>query len=236
MPSRKKLLLRSIYLLATVQFAWCYFWLTRPYVSTRLYELGRERMPFQGRMLMMLPMRIAHASLLLRMLSRPFAGSHFWFPRAVQPEVLVQALINVISLIAAGWFTTRIYRASSSRQLLAPLIYPLMLVACAATYVLHTVQNFRFIYDFPSLAFFAAAMYLVYFRRPFRYFAALFVIATINRETTLLLLALYMIDFAVDDEKYRWKSALRAPVLFRVIPLADLLGRMADLHPPSLRT
>ena len=46
MPSGKKLLLLSVYFLATVQFAWCYFWLTRPYVSTRLYELGRERMPF----------------------------------------------------------------------------------------------------------------------------------------------------------------------------------------------
>lgn len=220
MLSRKKLLLLCVYFLATVQFAWCYFWLTRPYVNTRLYELGCERMPFQGRVLMMFPMRLAHASFVLHLLARPFARSHFWFPRLVQPEVLMQAAINVASLIAAGWFTTKIYRASSPRQLLAPLVYPLLLVACAGTYVLHTVQNFRFIYDLPSLAFFAAAMYLIYFRKPFSSFAALFVIATINRETTLLLLALYMIDQGVEGGRLEWRHALQPVTWLRLIPLA----------------
>ena len=220
MPSRKTLLLRCVYFLATVQFAWCYFWLTRPYVSTHLYELGRERMPFQGRMLMMLPMRLAHSSFVLHLLARPFARSHFWFPRPVQPEVLVQAAINVISLLAAGWFTMKIYRASSPRQLLAPFVYPLLLAACAGTYVLHTVQNFRFIYDLPSLAFFAAAMYLIYFRKPWVYFAALFVLATLNRETTLLLLPLYLMDQAVQDGEFRWSRAIEPGAVLRVVPLA----------------
>jgi hypothetical protein len=220
MPSRKKLLLLCVYFLATVQFAWSYFWLTRPYVSTRLYELGRARMPFQGRMLMMFPMRLAHASFLLHLLAMPFARSHFWFPRTVQPEVLMQAAINVVSLLVAGWFTTKIYRASSPRQLLAQFVYPLLLVACAGTYVLHTVQNFRFIYDLPSLAFFAAAMYLIYFRKPWIYFATLFVVATINRETTLLLLPLYLIDQAVEDGELCWHSVTEPGTLLRVAPLA----------------
>ena len=213
-------MLSGVYLLATVQFAWCYFWLTRPYVNTRLYELGRERMPFQGRMLMMLPMRLAHASSALQLLARPFALWHFWFPRLVQPEVLMQALINVVSLLAAGWFTTRIYRASSPRQLLGPFVYPLLLAACAGTYVLHTVQNFRFIYDLPSLAFFAAAMYLIYFRKPWIYFVALFIVATVNRETTLLLLPLYLVDKAVEDRELCWRRVIEPPSLLRVLPLA----------------
>jgi hypothetical protein len=41
--------LAVVYVLATIQFVWCYLWLTRPYVNTALYEAGRERMPFQGR-------------------------------------------------------------------------------------------------------------------------------------------------------------------------------------------
>jgi hypothetical protein len=224
MSSRKKIILLLVYFLATVQFAWCYFWLTRPYVNTYLYESGRERMPFQGRVLMMLPMRLAHASFVLRLFAGLFARSQFWFPRVVHPEVLVQAGINVACLLVAGFFTTRIYEASSQRRLLTPMVYPLMLVACAATYVLHTVQNFRFIYDLPSLAFFSAAMYLIYFRKPWGYFAALFVLATMNRETTLLLLPLYMIDAAVWGGRLRWPRMFRAPTLMVVIPLALFWG------------
>ena len=137
--------LRSVvYVLATIQFVWCYLSADRPYVSTVLYEQGRERMPFQGRMLLTLPLRWAHDSSLLEWLAVPFGRSRFWFPRPVAPEVLVQALIDVGCLLLAGWLTTKIYQASSRRQLLTPFIYPLMLVVCGATYVMHTGQNFRF--------------------------------------------------------------------------------------------
>ena len=215
----RQLLLVAIYVLATIQFAWCYLWLTRPYVNTSAYELGIERMPFQGRCLMMLPMRLAHHSAALRWLTHPFTWSHFWFPRPVQPEVLVQALINVLCLLVAGYFTTRIYEASSQKRLLTVAIYPLMLMACAATFVMHTVQNFRFIYDLPSLAFFSAAMYLIYFRKHQAWFVALFLLATLNRETTLLLLPLYMIDGAMVRGKLRWADTLKPRTLMLVIPL-----------------
>ena len=114
----KRWLLPAFYALATIQVAWCYLWLTRPYVNTYLYERGHERMPFQGRCLMMLPMRFAHSSTALRMAGKLFAISHFWFPRPVVPEVLVQAAINVGCLALTGVLTTRIYQASSRRQLL----------------------------------------------------------------------------------------------------------------------
>ncbi len=213
-------MLYTVYLLATIQFAWCYLWLTRPYVNTALYEQGLERMPFQGRCLMMLPMRWAHASPTLHLMVQPFAMSHFWFPRPVQPEVLVQAAINVLCLILTGWFTTKIYQASSRRHLLTPMVYPLLLVVCGATYVMHTVQNFRFIYDLPSLAFFSAAMYLIYFRRHWGLFVALFLVATVNRETTLLLLPLFLINEAVTSGPHRWSAALRPRTLALVLPLA----------------
>jgi hypothetical protein len=211
--------LAAVYLLATVQFAWCYLWLTRAYVNTARYEQGTERMPFQGRMLMMLPLRLAGHSRVLARLAQPFGWSHFWFPRPVAPEVLVQAAIDVGCLLIAGWVTTKIYVASSSRQLLTPLVYPLMLVVCGATYIMHTVQNFRFVYDLPSLAFFAVAMYLMYFQRSWVWFAALFCVATINRETTLLLLPLHAINNAVEDGRFAWRRVLRPRSVALVLPL-----------------
>lgn len=220
MLQNNRLLVKVVYVLATIQFAWCYFWLTRPYVNTALYEQGLERMPFQGRMLMMLPMRWAHGSHTLQFLTHPFAMSHFWFPRPVQPEVLVQAFVNVICLLLTGWFTTRIYERSSHRNLLTPMVYPLLLVVCGATYVMHTVQNFRFIYDLPSLAFFSAAMYLMYFRRHWSLFVVLFLVATVNRETTLLLLPLYMINEAARSSHLRWRRAFEPRTLAVVLPLA----------------
>lgn len=221
MPPRKRILLIAVYVLATVQFVWCYLWLTRPYVNTFLYEQGMERMPFQGRSLMMLPMRWAHTNGLLSGIAGPFATlSHFWFPKPVAPEVLVQAAINVVCLLLTGYWTTKIYQASSRHQLLTPVIYPLLLVACAATYVMHTVQNFRFVYDLPSLAFFAAAMYVMYFRSHWIYFAGIFVLATMNRETTLLLLPLYMLNGAVVRNRIEWSRLIRRQTLAVVIPLA----------------
>jgi hypothetical protein len=220
MPKGKRLLLMVGYFLATIQFAWCYFWLTRPYVNTFLYEHGKERMPFQGRCLMMLPMRLAHSSVVLHWMALPFALSRFWFPRPVVPEVLVQAIVNVTCLMVAGVCATKIYRASSKRHLLTPFVYPLLLVVCGATYVMHTVQNFRFLYDLPSLAFFAAAMYLIYFRRHWAWFVALFVVATVNRETTLLLLPLYSIDGAVVQGRLVWRRLFQRETLLVVVPLA----------------
>lgn len=220
MPQKMRRVLVAVYALATVQLVWCYLWLTRPYVNTLLYEHGQERLPFQGRCLMMLPMYLAHRSSVLLSLAKPFSLSHFWFPRTVHPEVLTQGIIGVFCLAVTGVLTTRIYQASSRQKLLTPVIYPLVLIVFGATYILHTVQNFRFIYDLPSLAFFSTAMYLIYFRRHWSWFVALFFLATINRETTLLLLPLYMIDAAVIGGKLQWRAILRVRTLAVVLPLA----------------
>ena len=221
MVGRRKAFVLGMYVLATIQFAWCYLWLTRPYVNTAQYEQGIERMPFQGRCLMILPMRLANSSAVLHWVSAPFSrASHFWFPRPVQPEVLVQAFVNVLCLLIAGWMTTRLYQVASRRQLLSPLIYPLLLAVCAATYMLHTVQNFRFIYDLPSLAFFSVAMFLIYQRKHWGWFVLLFIVATTNRETTLLLLPLYLIDAAFIGGRWQWRKLLQLRALAVVLPLA----------------
>jgi hypothetical protein len=177
-------------------------------------------MPFQGRVLMMWLMRYAHHSSVLSWFVKQFERLPFWFSAPVSPEVLVQALIDVVCLLLAGIFVTGIYQKSSPTNLLGPFVYPVMLTACGATYIMHTVQNFRFIYDLPSLMFFAAAIYVIYSRKHWIYFSLLFASATLNRETSLLLLPIYVLDRAVDRNRLRWRLLFRYDSLLVVVPLA----------------
>jgi hypothetical protein len=217
---RRGVLLLALYALATVQLVWCYLWLVRPYVQTVHYEHGEERMPFQGRLLMAFPMRWAHTSSALLQLGGMLSRYVYWFPKTVQPEVLVQGVLNVACIAITGWVATQIYVAASPRRLLTPLVYPLVLVLCTGTYVLHTIQNFRFIYDLPSLAFFSLAFYLLYFRKPVAWFVLLFLVATINRETTLLLLGLFMLNRAQQGGRILWRRLLTPRTLAVTVPLS----------------
>ncbi len=220
MVRNKRLFLWALYALATVQFVWCYLWLVRPYVQTVWYEHGEERMPFQGRLMMIAPMLWAHTNAPLLWVSEWLSRYIYWFPRVVSPEVLVQGVIYVVCIAISGWVATRIYVASSERGLLTPLIYPLVLVLCVGTYVLHTIQNFRFIYDLPSLAFFSAAMYVLYFRKSVAWFVLIFLVSTINRETSLLLLGFFLLDRAVVKGRVQWSRLLSWSSLRVVLPLS----------------
>lgn len=209
-----------LYLLATVQFVWCYLWLVRPYVSTIAYENGKERMPFQGRLLMIPVMRWAHDQTWIAAIAAMMHRNIYWFPRSMEPEALVQAAISVMCLVIAGVAATAIYRAASRWRVLTPLIYPIVLILCVGTYVLHTIQNFRFIYDLPSLAFFSAALWLIYFRKPAWMFVVLFLVATLNRETTLLLLPIYALSETVRSGHKEWSRLWAPKTLAVVVPLA----------------
>ena len=212
----------SLYLLATVQFIWCYLWQVRPYVHTDLYEQGLERMPFQGRLLMMPVMRWAHNQSWISQISGQMHGNMYWFPRSMEPEALVQAIIDFACIAIAGLVATSIYQRASRLHLLTPLVYPMVLVLCVATYLLHTIQNFRFIYDLPSLAFFSIALWLIYFHKPIWMFIGVFLIATLNRETTLLLLPIYAISelFQERNSHPNWAKLGSFRILGVLIPLA----------------
>lgn len=208
-----------LYALATVQFVWCYLWLVRPYVSTLAYEHGRERMPFQGRLLMVPVMRWAHEQSWIARIAAMMHRNIYWFPRSMEPEALVQAAINVVCLVIAGTVATKIYRAASRWHVITPIIYPIVLILCVGTYVLHTIQNFRFIYDLPSLAFFSAALWIIYFRKPKWMFVLLFLIATVNRETTLLLLPVYALSETVKGGHKDWSRLWATKTLAVLLPL-----------------
>ena len=164
---------------ATVQAVWFYLAYVRCYVDLAKYEAGVAHTPYQYRLLLMLPLRWAHGSALCAAVAGGLTHLHAWFPTGVRPESLVELPIDVAAVAVAGLVTRRI---------------SLALLMVVGTYALVTVFRLRFVYDLPSLGFFAGGMFLLYFRQPLWQFALLFTVATLNRETTLFLLVLFVLS------------------------------------------
>jgi hypothetical protein len=187
----------ALYLLMTVQFVGCYLLLSRPYIDLDRFGKGYERLPFQTRLLLAPLFRWAQTSPFLAHYASRLSFTGYFFPHGITPAGVLQLWLDLPCVLVAGWATVGIYRAASRQRLLAWLVYPLFLVLCTAAYILHVVQNFRFIYDMPSLMFFALGLYLIYFRKPVTLLAALFAVATWNRETTLLLIPFFVLSACV---------------------------------------
>ena len=207
-------------LLATVHVVW--FYLSRVACEMRLgaYEQGLERTPFQYRILLMLPLRWAHQSHWLIAAAAWLSAQPAWFPRGVRAEGLAQAAIDLVSVGAAGLLARKLYQRSSPTGMLTACIYPLTLLMVLVTYAVLTFHIVRFVYDLPAMAFTAAGLYLIYTRRHAGWFAALFLVATLNRETTLLLLVFYVIAQCGRCAAWEWRQAYAAKTLAVVVPLA----------------
>ena len=193
-------------LLMTVQFVGCYLFLSRPYVDLERYGLGYERLPFQTRLLLAPLFRWAQNSPFMIRYASHLSMNGYFFPHGVGPGGVVQFWIDLPCVLIAGWATVQIYQAASRRHLLGWLVYPLFLVLCTITYILHVVQNYRFIYDMPSLMFFAVGLYLIYFRKPVILLVAWFAVATWNRETTLLLIPFFLLSACVRGRNDAWEN------------------------------
>ena len=214
---------------ATLQAVWFYLAYVRSYLNLPRYEAGTVRAPFQYRLLLMLPLRWAHGSALCARVAGALTAMPAWFPHGVRPESLVQAPVDVLAVAVAGLVTRRMYRAASASGLLEAAVYPLVLLMVLGTYAVGTMYRIRFVYDLPSLGFFAAGMYLVYFRQPRWQFAVLFAVATVNRETTLFLLPLYGLACWVQVHggavvQRPWWRRLHLPVRDAVFTAALLLA------------
>jgi hypothetical protein len=66
----EKFVLLAVNLLATIHIVWFYITKVPSVLSLPRYEMGVERMPFQGRLLMEYPLRWAHSSPTLGHFSR----------------------------------------------------------------------------------------------------------------------------------------------------------------------
>lgn len=180
-----------LYLCATLQFVRYYCQSTIFYLNMQAYLSGHERLPFQERVLPIL-------------FIRPMMQSHWIASHLVHPTGIYTAergpfyLLSLISLIVAGVFVQKLYNRLSTTHTLSFLVYPLFLFAVMWSYSIHNEVNFSYPYDFLGIAFFVAGLYCIYTRR----FLAVFLlvaIGTFNRETTLFLIGIYLLDAATID-------------------------------------
>jgi hypothetical protein len=207
-------------LMASIHLVWFYVNRIPPHIHLPAYEQGMERTPFQYRLLMMLPMRWAHGSPTVVRLARALNAMPGWFPNGVRPEGVVQAAIDLVCVAVAGLVARRLYLGATRTGLLAPVVYPLTLAMVVSTYCLINMHMLRFLYDLPSLAFFAVGLELIYFRRNRLWFALLFVVATLNRETSLFLLGYFAIAQCMDDGIFKPRRLRAASTLAVLVPLS----------------
>ncbi len=219
MQKRVGWLTKFLYFLATFQIV-CYYIRNVPsYMRLMPYENGGDHMPFQGRMLMMFLLRWAHGNSgwsALAACSKRFAP--WLLPRSI-PEAVLQVVVDTACIIITGTIATRIYQASSKERLFTLWVYPMVLVMCVSAYILHTTQNLRFYYDLPSMMFFSVGLYLIYFRRHPALFVALFLVGTINRETTLFLLLFFVLAHLVEQGSVHWRRLRDLRMWGVVVPL-----------------
>lgn len=213
-------LAKALYLLATIQLVWAYHSRVPSYLHLERFENGHEVTPCQTRILMMLVLRWAHHNTTLIYLAQLFSRVTPIYRSRLYPETFVFAIADTLGIVVAGWVTLRIYEAASERRLLTVYIYPLVLVFCAVTYVLVALHPYRFYYDLPGLGFFAVGLYFIYFHKHPLLFAALFIVATLNRETTLLLLFFFVLAAATEGGTVDWRQSCSPRTLAVVVPLA----------------
>ena len=152
-----------LYVLATVQFVGAYIYLEWPYVDVHLWERGYAPLPFQTRLLLAPLYRLADSGSWSLDYAAKLARNTYFFPHGVTPGMVLEFYLGIASVLISGWVATRLYAAGSRRHLLGALVYPLFLGLCTLAYIVHTVQNFRYVYDMPSLAAFSIGFYLIYF-------------------------------------------------------------------------
>lgn len=206
--------------LAATQFVGSYLYLEWPYLNIALWERGYAPLPFQTRLLLAPLYRWVDSSPGWIAYAGHLARNNYFFPHGVTPGLVLEFMIGIACVCWSGWVALQLYQAASRRSWLGWAVYPIFLALCTVTYILHTVQNFSYVYDLPSLAAFATGFYLIYFRKPLVWFIALFAIATLNRETTLLLLPFWALSQCLGpDGRLRWQTLCSAKVVAVVVAL-----------------
>jgi len=202
---QEKIVLIAVNLLATAHVVWFYLNRVPSYIQLDRYEVGQERMPFQGRVLMEYPLRWAHQSHVVGAFAAWLTRLHLWLPRGVAPEDVVEFLVDFPAVIIAGLVARDMYLFYSKRRRLSAYVYPFSLVMVAVSYCMEANHFFRFFYDLPGVGLFALGLYLIYRRCNVLLFALVFIVATINRETSVFLLLFFLLSACVVDGQIVWK-------------------------------
>lgn len=183
-----------LYVCATLQLVRYYVVSTTFYLKMPRYLHGQERLPFQERVLpiyLMYP--INHSTFLMTHLAHAKGG--FDAPSAATQESLAFYLVSLVSFSLACYLVHCLYRAVTETGMLAMLAVPAFMVLVLWTYVVHLDANFSYPYDMPSLAFFTGGLLAIYTRH-FWPLAAVMLVGTFNRETTLFLIGIFILDAA----------------------------------------
>lgn len=152
------------------------------------YLNGHERLPFQERILPIL-------------ILRPLTHSQWITQHLVHANGMYTAergpfyVISLCGLLLAGIFVQRLYNRVTRSGTLSFLVYPIFLFAIMWSYSIHNEANFSYPYDILSVAFFTAGLYYIYMKQ-FLPLVFIMVLGTLNRETTLFLIGIYLLDAA----------------------------------------
>ena len=183
-----------LYACASVQFIRFYVVSTYFYLDMPRYLSGHERLPFQERILpIFLMWPINHSMFLMHHLAHN--KGDVYTPSAATPETLAFYIVSLISFLIASLLVYQLYRKVTVTGTLAPLVLPIFLVLTLWTYVVHIDADYSYPYDMPSVAFFAGGLLCIYTGRFWPLLPIMF-FGTMNRETTLFLIGIYVIDAA----------------------------------------
>jgi hypothetical protein len=215
-----------LWIAASTHFALFYTLNTRPMLNASLFEEGRESIPFQYRALtawiMALVARFVHFSAALRE-KLP--------PRMNSPEDFTIFGIALVSMIAAVYATRKALDALTGDRN-ANRWWSLLVIFMAYFHYLLEFGHpcctpLQLPYDLPSMAFFAAGLWLIVTRRIGWLYVLVFV-AMLNRESIVFLIAIYFL--------YELGLRRELKVSFRSVPIhagllfAICLVTMFGLH------
>lgn len=217
-PRLSRAFIGLLYTCAGLQFIRFYARSTDFYLRVPAYLSGHERMPFQERVLPVFLLRaIYKSSWLMHQLSHangviPWSRAPFF-------------LVSLVAFAVAAVFTQLLYRAVSQRRSLGLLVFPIFLFTVMWTYTIHVEANFSYPYDMISLAVFTMGLLFIY-KRQFIPLLLTIACGTWNRETTLFLIGIYVLDAVSADvdpsaplqQHFTWTRIpwLRAGLLFVV--------------------
>ena len=181
------ILTNFFYVLLTLQVCSFYVMATRQFLNYSTYMAGLERNPFQRRVLPVLILRpLLHSPFILTAFAR-LKGVFIPVERGAE------FTLSLIAMSLAGFFTLKLYDAVSPYRTLRFLVYPMFLYVTLWSYVILVQMNFFYPYDLLSLAFFTAGLYFIYTKQFWALWGVILV-GTFNRETTMFLIPLYLID------------------------------------------
>ena len=177
-----------LYACTALQFVRFYTVSATFYLNLPAYLAGKERLPFQYRVLPALLIRGLYALHILRTTGMHTKG-------AFTAERAPLYILSLVGFVAAALFTQALYNALTRTRSLQYLVFPVLLYTMMWTYSVHVEANFSYPYDFLSVAFFAAGLYFIV-KRHFLPLLAVLALGTFNRETTLFLIGIFILDAA----------------------------------------